>query len=628
MSLSPTPSSDALLGVIMLRHTRLSFRLALVGVTLALSVPIIGWTPAGCWLLPYAAIQLGEVGFARGTKGLQRLSAWQAAVAAALLFAGNLVFAALGMLHILAAAPWGLATACLIWTGAFAQRTVDSANSRMALIVSAAPYAVCFLGMPWFVVQSGGRLSYGLVILAGGFINVLATAQAWIFNQLRLEAASRERLANHVAHHDPETGLPNRLAFEEAIAAQAGRERTLVVALLGINRFADLRAAMGYALIVRLIRNVTARIEGAHPGLVAQLSANTLGVIFHAEDPAEARAYAARLQAAMVAPIVVDGIDVDVSFTIGLAAATDNERASLLLKHASIALDVAFKTGISVNVFDPSLDSNPAGNLSLMSDMLKSIENGEITNHYQPKYDLRSGRPVAVEALVRWHHPERGSVPPDRFIPMAEETGRIRELTLDVLARAVQDQAWLAARGHTLAFAVNLSGRLLHDPEIIQTIIDIARPAVGKIRLEVTETAVMEYPDIALELLRQLKSAGIGISIDDYGSGLSSLAYLKNIPADELKIDRSFVAQMDRSREDCILVRSTIALAHSFGLTVVAEGVEAQATLGFLKAMNCDLAQGYYMGRPMPIDRLNELLANGAELHITPTDPFLEPAPV
>jgi len=243
-----------------------------------------------------------------------------------------------------------------------------------------------------------------------------------------------------------------------------------------------------------------------------------------------------------------------------------------------------------------------------MSDMLRSLKNGEIINYYQPKYDLRSGRAVAVEALVRWHHPERGFVPPDLFITLAEETGRIRELTLDVLSRAIQDQAWLADRGHTLDFAVNLSGRLLHDADIIQAIIDIAAPAAGCVTMEVTETAMMAQPEKAIALLLQLRSAGIGVSIDDYGTGLSSLAYLKNIPADELKIDRSFVTHLDASREDDLLVRSTIALAHSFGLKVVAEGVESRQTLDVLRSMGCDLAQGYHMARPMPLGPLAELL--------------------
>jgi EAL domain-containing protein (putative c-di-GMP-specific phosphodiesterase class I) len=312
----------------------------------------------------------------------------------------------------------------------------------------------------------------------------------------------------------------------------------------------------------------------------------------------------------MATQVVVAGIDVDITFTIGLASLRDSDSASLLLEHASVALDAARRASISVNVFETSQDANLAGNLSLMSDMLRSIKTGEITNYYQPKYDLRSGRLVGVEALVRWHHPERGFVAPDLFIPVAEETGRIRELTLDVLSRAIRDQAWLADRGHKLDFAVNLSGRLLQDAEIIQTIIDIARPAAPRVSMEVTETAMMAYPEKAIALLQRFRSAGIGLSIDDYGTGLSSLAYLKNIPAAELKIDRSFVTHLDTCREDELLVRSTIALAHSLGLRVVAEGVESRRTLEILRSVECDLAQGYYLARPLPLARLAQLLEN------------------
>jgi EAL domain-containing protein (putative c-di-GMP-specific phosphodiesterase class I) len=286
------------------------------------------------------------------------------------------------------------------------------------------------------------------------------------------------------------------------------------------------------------------------------------------------------------------------------------------LERASIALDQSSKAGGSIAVFDEAKYKNPIANLSLMSEMLRSIERGDITNFYQPKYDLRSGRLIGVEALVRWRHPERGMIPPDMFISMAEDTGRIRELTIDVLSRAVRDQARLAERGHLLSFAVNLSGRLLHDDEITETILDIVSPAVGKVVLEVTETSMMENPKTALGILHQFRDAGLELSIDDYGSGLSSLAYLKNIPAHELKIDKAFVMHMDESRQDALLVRSTVALAHSLGLRVTAEGVESAATLALLRSMNCDCAQGYHMSRPIPFDDLAALLDKGADIAI------------
>ncbi|HEY4044298.1 MAG TPA: bifunctional diguanylate cyclase/phosphodiesterase [Rhodopila sp.] len=490
------------------------------------------------------------------------------------------------------------------------QAAVGNAGSRKAVVACSLPQVLYFLSVPFLIAQDNTTLILGLVVVLSGLVHGLGILEVWSVTEKRFESEQKARLAGHVARHDPETHLPNRLTLEEKIAAESQKDQTLMVAVLEINRFADLRGAIGYALAAELIRQVSIRLDDHHGGIVARLSSSTLGLLFHAQNLSQAHAYAARLQAAMATPVVVAGIDVDITFTIGLASLRDSDSASLLLEHASVALDAARRASISVNVFETSQDANLAGNLSLMSDMLRSIKTGEITNYYQPKYDLRSGRLVGVEALVRWHHPERGFVAPDLFIPVAEETGRIRELTLDVLSRAIRDQAWLADRGHKLDFAVNLSGRLLQDAEIIQTIIDIARPAAPRVSMEVTETAMMAYPEKAIALLQRLRSAGIGLSIDDYGTGLSSLAYLKNIPAAELKIDRSFVTHLDTCREDELLVRSTIALAHSLGLRVVAEGVESRRTLEILRSVECDLAQGYYLARPLPLARLARLLEN------------------
>ena len=576
-----------------------------------MSLVLTGWMPVVCWMAACAVHQTIEYLWRPSEAAVERLSSRQSAGALLVIFSGNVIFSGLGVVQIVMAGPWGLAFACLLWSGSFGHAALGSGGSRKAGIAYIAPVIAYFLSIPFLVMNMGLSPVDSLAVIVAALLNGLATLELWSTTERRFESERTARIATHLAYHDPETGRPNRLAFEAAIAAEDPASITMVVAVLGIDRFDDLQAAIGYALGARLISKVAVRLDGVHDGVVARLSASTLGVIFHAQDPAEARAGASRLQAAMTTPVSVDGIDIDVGFTIGLSMRSSSETADRLLEHASIALAAARKAMVGINIFEPSNHSNPAGNLSLMSDMLRSIGNGEISNVYQPKFDLRSGELAAVEALVRWHHPDRGAVPPDQFIPLAEETGRIRELTLDVLSRAVRDQAWLAGQGYTLPFAVNLSGRLLDDADVIQTIIDIARPAAARISMEVTETAMMAHPTLALALLGRLRSAGLGISIDDYGSGLSSLAYLKNIPADELKIDKSFVTGMDRNREDCLLVRSTIALAHSFGLRVVAEGVELARTLEILGQMNCDLAQGYHMARPMPLARLAELLASG-----------------
>ena len=249
-----------------------------------------------------------------------------------------------------------------------------------------------------------------------------------------------------------------------------------------------------------------------------------------------------------------------------------------------------------------------------MSEMLGAIGSGDIFIHLQPKYDLRLGRTTGVEALVRWRHPVRGAVTPDEFIPLAEETGHIRTLTEHVLSLAIAQQAALAQAGRNLAMSVNLSGRLVGDPEFAESCMTLAKGACGQLCLEITETAVIDNPALALQMIDRFVSAGLQISIDDYGSGLSSLAYLKQIRAHELKIDKAFIIGMTGGQKDALLVRSTIDLAHSLGLKVTAEGVETATAQALLAGMGCDMAQGYLIARPMPLADLVAFLDQEAQI--------------
>ncbi|MFZ3006408.1 MAG: EAL domain-containing protein, partial [Phenylobacterium sp.] len=236
---------------------------------------------------------------------------------------------------------------------------------------------------------------------------------------------------------------------------------------------------------------------------------------------------------------------------------------------------------------------------------LWAIRSGHIELYHQPKFDLRSRTVNAVEGLVRWRHPTRGLLRPDLFIPMAEETGHIRTLTDWVLRQAIEDQAKLAQHGHVVEMSVNISGRLLGDLDFADLVDRMAPQAVGRLCFEITETAVIENPDVALQVLDRFRAAGVLISIDDFGTGLSSLAYLKQIRGHELKIDRSLIMDVTESQRDALIVRSTIDLAHSLGLKVTAEGVEKPDAFQMLAAMGCDAIQGYLIAKPQP---LNELL--------------------
>ena len=258
---------------------------------------------------------------------------------------------------------------------------------------------------------------------------------------------------------------------------------------------------------------------------------------------------------------------------------------------------------------------------TLLADLAKAVENDQLTLVYQPKLNARTNQIDAVEALLRWHHPVAGSIAPADFIPWAERHGVIRQVTQWVLRTTIRDQADLAARGYPLMFSVNLSGRLVGDRDFTRWTLEACGKAVGPIGLEITETAVIDGTESALDNLHAYADAGIRVAIDDYGAGLSSLAYLRKLPASELKIDKMFISTLVSSHRDPLLVRSTIDLAHALEMEVTAEGVETAMALSLLRVMGCDLIQGYEVSRPLPLQDLRDFLeAWTAELNAPRAD--------
>ncbi|HEY8614850.1 putative bifunctional diguanylate cyclase/phosphodiesterase [Phenylobacterium sp.] len=429
------------------------------------------------------------------------------------------------------------------------------------------------------------------------------------FNAMATTIRDRERRITHLALHDEETGLPNRLTLERVVDGLSDRPHGQVyVAALGVRRFDHLRGAIGYALAAQAVRTIGNRLAGLAPSSgVARIATDVLGFTIVAQGPDAAVDDARRLLTELEQPLRMGGGDaIDVSLDLGLAALDASVGAAATIELANVALDQARTGRRKVTFFDAEAYGDPAANLSLMSSLIRALETGGMELHYQPKVDLRARRVTGVEALARWRHPVRGMLSPDLFVPMAEETGHIRNLTEWALRRAIADQKALAGAGFPLDVAVNISGRTLGEPDFADFALAEAAEARGALVFEITETAVIENPELALAMLDRFAAAGIGISIDDFGTGLSSLAYLKRIRGQELKIDRSIVEGVTESQRDALIVRSTIDLAHSLGLKVTAEGVETEACFALLSAMGCDRAQGYLVGRPMP---LHELLA-------------------
>jgi EAL domain-containing protein (putative c-di-GMP-specific phosphodiesterase class I)/GGDEF domain-containing protein len=431
------------------------------------------------------------------------------------------------------------------------------------------------------------------------------------FNEMATAIRDRERRITHLAMHDEETGLPNRLTLERVVEDLSDRPRGQVfVAALGIRRFEQVRGAIGHALAAQAVRMIGNRLAGLAPSSgVARIATDVLSFTMIARDAEAAEDDARRLLIELEQPLTLGGSGVvDVSLNLGLAPLAGDAGAAI--GFAAVALDQARAGRRKVAVFDAAAYGDPAANLSLMSGMLKALDSGEMQLHYQPKYDLRRRAVTGVEALVRWRHPVRGDLPPDLFVPMAEETGHIRDLTEWLLRQAIADQAQMADAGFNIDIAVNISGRTLGEADFADFALAEVAKTRGRLLFEITETAVIENPDLALSMLARFTAGGVGVSIDDFGAGLSSLAYLKRIQGEELKIDKSIVQGVTESQRDALIVRSTVDLAHSLGMKVTAEGVETEACFALLATMGCDQAQGWLIARPMPLKELLTFLAD------------------
>jgi diguanylate cyclase len=437
------------------------------------------------------------------------------------------------------------------------------------------------------------------------------------FNAMIEAIRDREKRITHLAYHDSESRLPNRLSLERRLASTTQPQRVYLAAI-GIDRFAEVRGAIGYAHAGGLIRRLGARLTQLAPnGPMARLSSDTLGIAFIADSEEEARKRTDALISHLEQPLELDGQVVDVNITVGIAQPRSREEApAQMIERATIGLDQARAARVKAMVFDETAYGDPARNLSLMGEMRRALKNGDISLAHQAKYNFRTGRIDSVESLVRWRHPSRGMIAPDLFVPMAEETGHVRVLTDWVLERAIEEQRTMAAMSGPMAVSLNISGRLLGDADFASAALNAARAAAGQLCFEITETALIDNPNQALKNIERFAAAGLRVAIDDYGSGLSSLAYLKQMPAHELKIDKIFVQNITSNERDALLVRSTIDLAHGLGLEVTAEGVETPAAFTLLAQLGCDMAQGYLVARPAPLHDLMAMLKDARRLQM------------
>jgi diguanylate cyclase (GGDEF)-like protein len=473
-------------------------------------------------------------------------------------------------------------------------------------------------------------LALGLAALYAALFAIAWSVSRGLRRQVALNA--------FLAEHDPLTGLPNRSLFHHRAAqlvAGASDDAPVVIAIVDVDRFKEVNDTLGHhngdVVLIDLARRLADHLGGAD--LVARLGGDEFGLLLRAASDPDAALAAVR--ALIEREVEVGGLTVTVEASIGYASApADGRRVDDLLQRADVAMYVAKAQHTGVVRYDPGFDHYDAANLALVTQLRHAIDADQLVLHYQPKTALTEGRVEAVEALVRWQHPSLGLLAPDRFLLLAEQTDVIDKLTVWVLRRALADLAALGEPG--LSVAVNVSARNLARPDFAARVVALlAQGPVPATRLivEITETALLTDPARAATVLAELKDAGVRISLDDFGCGQTSLGYLSALPVHELKIDKSFVTDMTASGAHAAIVRSIVELGHNLSLRVVAEGVETADVLDALRASGCDVAQGYLLGRPMPIDALAQWLASapspstGAPSGASPTGPPVQAPP-
>jgi len=455
-------------------------------------------------------------------------------------------------------------------------------------------------------------LVVGLALLWAILYRILARAS----RRLRRQARENYRLARY----DPLTGLPNRMLFTEEVTKAARRATrrgsAVAVLLIDLERFSAINNTLGAGNGDQVLCEVARRLKGRFDEdiVTARVGGDEFAVLCPSVlGIADALHTAKAVQASLEEPVLLDDVALDIEASIGVAVLGEHaDDPAVLLQRADLALAHARSHGSRLEIYSPEYERSDAGALKLLGQVRGALARGELILHYQPKVSLPGRRITGVEALVRWQHPELGLLAPVRFVPLIEQTALIGPLTMNVIEHAlVQTSIW-NRRGIRLVMSVNLSARNLLDPDLparIAGLLASHEVPADQLTVEVTESSTMADPALGIRVLEALRELGVGISIDDFGTGNASIEYLADLPATELKIDRSFVTDILEDERAQAIVRSTIDLARNLGLSVVAEGIETEATMECLSALGCTTGQGYLFSRPLPAEELTVQLA-------------------
>ncbi|WP_147251457.1 bifunctional diguanylate cyclase/phosphodiesterase [Blastococcus sp. TBT05-19] len=503
---------------------------------------------------------------------------------------------------------WGLAFIAFGLAACVAPRPVrlDGAGVPQRPLVVPAVCALIALGILFRGYLAGGDPVAGCLAL-GAVLAALART-GLTFRDVRALGVSLRQ-----ARTDELTGLPNRRSVFESLDAADERladGATIAVLVLDLDRFKEINDSLGHSVGDALLREVGGRLRGElrEADILARLGGDEFVVLAEDLDPGSALLLAQRLRAQFQRPFLLAGLELTVDASIGVAVGPDHSANSAeLLQLADLAMYSTKAGRLGTGLYDEARDGHGRHRLEDVSQLRHALDRGELVLHYQPKLALSTGVIDGVEALVRWQHPTRGLLYPDAFIDLAESAGLMSRLTTQVIDMALaQCHVW-AGQGRALTMAVNVSPSNLVDeqfPDVVAELLAAHELPAGSLVLEVTESLLMEDRERAVRVLGRLRDDGVGVAIDDYGTGHSSLAYLAALPVTELKLDRTFVSAMTGSARAESIVTSTLQLAHALGLVLVAEGAEDQATVDALTNLGCDVVQGYHLSRPLPPDQL------------------------
>jgi diguanylate cyclase (GGDEF)-like protein len=458
-----------------------------------------------------------------------------------------------------------------------------------------------------YTIRTGVLL--GTVLITSFLYEEAQKAEAELATRLE-ESQTLNSALQHQALHDLLTDLPNRTLLRQRLE-QSIPDGKLALLVIDLDRFQDINDTFGHQYGDVLLRKTGTRlVECLGPAAtVARLGGDEFAVLLPDADEQYAERVAAQLHTALTQTFTIADYVVEVGGSIGIAASPlHGADPDTLLRRADVAMYSAKRSGRGFAMYAADQDQHSPERLALITDLRRAIEGDELTLWYQPQVSLKSGRCVGVEALIRWSHPQLGWIAPDRFIPLAEQTGLIKGLSRWVLDAALRQAHTWQLEGIDMPISVNLSMRDLHDPDLPSTVAELLKrwdACPRRLMVEITENGLMADPARALQTVIGLRALGLRIAIDDFGTGYSSLAYLKRLPVDELKIDRSFVRDLSADADDRAIVHSIVGLGHDLGLNVIAEGIEDAETLTLLRELGCDVAQGYYTGRPAPAEMIS-----------------------